>query len=76
MPEPTDSRGDQRTEPGTATGTDQRTLVERVQATTGLRPVLERAESVWRVRLGESAARADWDQVFPSQFQEFTNRPR
>ena len=64
MPEPIDSRGDQRTEHAAVTGTDQRTLTERVQAATGLRPVLDRAESVWRGRLGEAAARADWDQVF------------
>lgn len=76
MPEPIDSRGHQLTEPGATTGTDQRTLAERVRSTTGLRPLLDRAESVWRDRLGESAAHADWDQVFPSQFQEFTNRPR
>ncbi|HEY3006802.1 MAG TPA: hypothetical protein VGJ63_01880 [Micromonosporaceae bacterium] len=52
-------------------------VTERVRAAaTGLAPMVARAEAVWRERAGpEAVVRApDWEQVFPSQFYEFTNR--
>jgi hypothetical protein len=51
---------------------------ERVRSTPGLGPIVAQAEAVWRERAdGEpDADAAGWNQVFPSQFQEFTNRPR
>lgn len=52
---------------------------ERVRKTPGLGPIVAQAEAVWRERAdgeSDSDAAVGWDQVFPSQFQEFTNRPR
>jgi hypothetical protein len=53
-------------------------VTDRVHAAaSGLAPMVARAESIWRERAGEDDAvvRApDWEQVFPSQFYEFTNR--
>jgi len=63
--------------PGTA-GTAG-SVTERVNgAAAGLAPLVARAEAVWRERAaGEPTPDAvGWNQVFPSQFQEFTNRPR
>ena len=53
-------------------------VTERVRSAAGLGPILAQAEAVWKERAdGEPAAdAAGWNQVFPSQFQEFTNRPR
>ena len=54
-------------------------VTERVRdAAAGLTPLVAKAEAVWRERAnGEPMPDAvGWDQVFPSQFQEFTNRPR
>jgi hypothetical protein len=53
-------------------------VTERVHsAATGLAPMVALAEAVWRERSGvdDAVVRApDWEQVFPSQFYEFTNR--
>ncbi|HEY6595615.1 MAG TPA: hypothetical protein VI011_16180 [Asanoa sp.] len=53
-------------------------VTERVRETAGLGSIVAQAEAVWRKRAdGEPAPDAvGWNQVFPSQFQEFTNRPR
>lgn len=55
-------------------------VTERVRNTPGLGPIIAQAEAVWKERGdGDDEPAADaagWNQVFPSQFQEFTNRPR
>jgi hypothetical protein len=55
------------------------TVTERVRGNAAaLAPLVAQAEAVWRERAdGEPTPDAvGWNQVFPSQFQEFTNRPR